>query len=155
MKKLICIIITIATLFLVSCGETVAPTNTDPTKITTVSTTSATSIMATTETAAATTATTATTAGEPITVEQFVPTGYQKYSILSARKDIETPNCVILTTIKDHNTRNTWYYDKKSGAIRVLCSDPDCDHVFFNDTSTWAFDLDCPAAMMGIINNHL
>ena len=102
-----------------------------------------------TETTAATTATTATTAGEPITVGQFVPTGYQKYSILSAKKDIETPSGVILISVEDDDTADTWYYDKKSGEIRVLCSDPDCDHVFFNDTVTWTYDLDCPAAMMG------
>ena len=153
MKKTICFIVVLTTVFLVSCGETVAPINTDLTEITTAATTATISTMATTQADATEAATSVSTTSEPITVEVYVPTGYQKYSNMSAQKDIETPNCVILTSFKDHITQNTWYYDKKSKEIRVLCSDFKCDHVFFNDTSSWTFDLDCPAAMIGKMNN--
>lgn len=154
MKKTICFIVVLTTVFLASCGKApITPTNTDPTEITTAATTATISTMATTQADATEAATTGSTTSEPITVDVYVPTGHQKYSNMSAQKDIETPNCVILTSFKDHITQNTWYYDKKSKEIRVLCSDFKCDHVFFNDTSSWTFDLDCPAAMIGKMNN--
>ena len=159
MKRIICFIAIISSLFLSSCETVNVPTNTDNTEITTAVTMTATSITATTAAVAPATtetmATTVSTTGDLIPIEVYLPTGYQKYSNMFAQQDVETPNSVIFTSIKDHITRNTWYYDKISSEIHAFCSDPGCEHVFYSDPSTWTFNLDCPAAMIGKTTNYL
>ncbi|MBO4429421.1 MAG: hypothetical protein J5832_05655 [Clostridia bacterium] len=133
--------------------QSVAPsTPTETTAATTAVTASASESTTATTAATATTATTATsTTGEPIIVDPFVSAGYQRYSNLSLQKDVKTPGGVVLTSVDDKTTQNTWYYDKESGEMKIFCSDPDCEHVFFTDTFAWTYTLDCPAAMMGKI----
>ena len=160
MKRIVCFFVVITFLFLVSCGKKqVIPTQTEPTVIAEPTEISvATIVIPTTASTSSTksqTIETTLTAGTTIPDKVFVQTGYQKYSKMFAQKDIETPNSVILVSIKDHTTQKTWYYDKNSGEIRAFCADPDCEHVFYSDPSTWTFNLDCPAVMIGKMTNHL
>lgn len=160
MKKAFCFIIIAATLFLVSCsGNTTTVTTltnaTEPPSFTNSDATiTETNSTTTTETLTIETSATDST----VSAEVFVPTGHPKYSMVRKNHDVETSVNVIFFFIADQTdpyNLKTCFYDKASGKICIFCADPDCEHIFYTDRSTWSFVLDCPAAMMGKMTSIL
>ena len=112
MKRLICFIIILVSLFLVSCaGET--------------------PIASTEETVATTVATTATSQNEQTTHEAFVPSGYR----LTTLKTIETRSKVLLLDKTVGKQAVVMYYSKADGEFYPFCFDPLCDHENFKNNT--------------------
>ena len=182
MKKIVCLIIILASLLLVSCAgdapvvystptETVATAKTSgttaATQDTTAAATAATATTATVETAATTASTTAepTTASEatattnanpyePTTVSR-ITSGCARYSDNFKKQDVETPTKVIFSSFTYYDNGILEYFDKNDGEMHVFCGDPSCDHSFFSDEGKRGFKATCPAAMMTEMTNRL
>ena len=138
MKKVICIIIILASLLLVSCAgdativystpsSTVATVGT-PAATTATETPSGTTATAGTEATEATTAATATssTQGGTTPAESFKPSGYAP----TMTNTLETRSKVLIfeAVSASHPKDVVYYYSKADGEFYPFCFDPFCDH---------------------------
>ena len=119
MKKVICFIIILVSLFLASCGGNVPIETTEK----------------------STMSTTATSENEQTTPEVFVPSGYR----LTTLKTIETRSKVLLLDKTVGKQAVVMYYSKADGEFYPFCFDPLCDHENFEKNR---FRTKCIGAMM-------
>lgn len=129
MKKTICIVIVLLSLFLVSCGDApvVYSTPTESTAaVTIVDTATELTEAASTSglTGTATIATTTSTTGGTTPAEVFVSSGYARISA----KIIETKSKIMILEgiVTPYNA--VCYYSKADGEVYPFCFDPFCDH---------------------------
>ena len=139
MKKLLSIIIALATLLLVSCASTTPAESAEPSWITSIISTTASAaatlapwtsaeptVYTHTEATTATTATTS-TQGAITPTSPFVPSGYTR----SSNNAVETKSKIILadyTSYESHGLKATYYYSKADGEFYPFCFDPFCEH---------------------------
>ena len=158
MKRVICTMIIITSVFLASCsGESLEMSTKSFTyeeKITTTQTETATPATYSTTATATTTTTMGTTATAEIeqptvNIKEYIKSGYQRYSTLFTAKDVETPTKIVFNSFGHVGDNATLCYDKTSGEMHIFCNDPSCEHGFFSDMTAWTFGISCPAAMIG------
>ena len=145
MKRLICFIIILVSLFLVSCASNAPIVNSTPTAemVSTVGTVtlSVTGESSGTSEAVGTTATTITT-DKTIPAEAYVKTGYSHYAFSS----IETRSKVFIDCYP-----SGVYYSKADGEFYRFCFDPFCTHSTYGENYS---PSGCVAGMMGEGENN-
>ena len=136
MKKLLSIIIALATLLLVSCASTTPVESTEPSWITSIISTTAsaaatlapwTSAEPTVYTHTEATTATSSTQGTITPTSPFVPSGYTR----SSNNAVETKSKIILAdymSYEGHALKATYYYSKADGEFYPFCFDPFCEH---------------------------
>ena len=148
MKKAICIVIVLLSLFLVSCGETITPTEADTTATTTATPSGTSEVVSTTSTSF----TNITTPEDDLSIGEIILKGHCVNKWQSTKEVLETDNIILLMSLRNNfnDCPATSYYDKNTGEIKPFCCISGCDHniCVTQSDGTVVYATECAAGML-------
>ena len=172
MKKSICLVIAILSLFLTACDENINSSQTiatiEQTTVTasTIMTVDATSTFETTQvingtnevstsevaSTANSTSTNITTPEDDFSLEEIILNGHSVNKWQSTKEVLETDNIILLMSLRNNfnDCPATSYYDKNTGEIKPFCSIDGCDHniCVTQSDGTVVYATECAAGML-------
>ena len=148
MKKVICFIIVLSSLLLVSCGETITPTEADTTATTTAAPSGTSEVVSTTSTSF----TNITTPEDDLSIGEIILKGHCVNKWQSTKEVLETDNIILLMSLRNNfnDCPATSFYDKSTGEIKPFCSISGCDHniCVTQGDGTVVYATECAAGML-------